>query len=68
MRNWIEDMTEQELETVRATLIVSIDSKDIGVSTRQNAKMILNEIEDYFWNNVCRNMPVDSDQLDIELQ
>lgn len=68
MRNWIEDMTEQELETVRTTLIVSINSKDIGVSTRQNAKMILTEIEDYFWNSVCRNNPVDSDQFDIELQ
>lgn len=68
MRNWIEEMTEQELETVRATLIVSINSKDIGVSTRQNAKIILTEIEDYFWNSVCRGTPIDSDPLDIELQ
>lgn len=67
MRSWMDELTENELECVRVTLKASVDSEDIGMSTRQHAKILLNEVEDYLWSNVCRGSPVSSDQLQTEL-
>lgn len=68
MRNWIENLTETELEVMRVTLRASIQSDELGFSTRQNAKILLDEVEDYLWSNVCRGSPVSSDQPEIDLQ
>lgn len=68
MRSWMDELKDSELECMRITLKASIESDDIGVSTRQHAKILLSEVEDYLWNNVCRNIPADSDQLQTELQ
>lgn len=66
MRSWMDELTETELECVRITLKASVDSDDIGTALRQHAKLMLNEVEDYLWNSVCRNTPVSSDQLQRE--
>ena len=63
MKSWMDELTESELEVMRVTLKCSIDSKDIGIATRQHAIILLAEVEDYLWNSVCRNTPADSDQL-----
>lgn len=68
MRSWMDELTENELECVRITLKASVESEEIGFSTRQHAKILLNEVEDYLWNNVCRNMPIGSDQHQIDQQ
>lgn len=68
MRSWMDELKDSEIECMRITLKASIESEDIGVSTRQHAKILLTEVEDYLWNNVCRNIPADSDQFQIELQ
>lgn len=68
MRSWMDELTESELECVRVTLKASVDSEEIGMSTRQHAKILLTEVEDYLWDSVCRGSPADSDQHQIELQ
>ena len=63
MKSWMDELTDDELEVMRVTLKCSIDSKDIGIVTRQHAVILLAEVEDYLWNSVCRGNPADSDQL-----
>ena len=60
---WLDELTESELEVMRVTLKTSIYSQDLNASKKQDALHLLNEIEDYLWNSVCRNSPADSDQL-----
>lgn len=66
MKSWIDELTESEIEVLRVTLRCTIASEDIGRATRQHAQLMLSEIEDYLWNNVCRNTPADLDQLQKE--
>lgn len=68
MRSWMDELKESEIECMRITLKASIESNDIGISTRQHAMLLLNEVEDYLWNSVCQNIPADLDQLQKELQ
>jgi len=63
MKSWMDELTESELEVMRLTLKCSIDSPEIGASTRQHAAILLAEVEEYLWNNVCRNIPANLDQL-----
>ena len=60
---WLDELTERELEVMRVTLKASIYSQDLNPSKKQDALYLLNEIEDYLWNSVCRGNPADSDQL-----
>lgn len=63
MKSWMDELTESELEVMRVTLKCSIDSPEIGSATRQHAAILLAEVEEYLWSNVCRGNPADSDQL-----
>lgn len=67
MKNWMESLTENELEVMRVTLRASVQSDEIGCSTRQNAKMLLEQVEDFLWVNVCKNEPAQLEQNEIEL-
>jgi hypothetical protein len=62
MKNWIEKLTESELETIRATLVSSVKNNQIGFNTRQNAQIILEEIDDFIWDSVCKNIPTKDDE------
>lgn len=68
MRSWMDELTENELECVRITLTASVESDELGMAVKQHAKILLNEVDDYLWNSVCRNSPASSDQLQIEMQ
>lgn len=68
MRSWMDELSENELECVRITLKASVESNDIGMALKQHARLMLNEVEDYLWNNVCRNIPASSDQLQADQQ
>lgn len=67
-RNWLEELNNSEIELVQTTLKSSIESQQIYGATKQQAKMLLNEIDDFLWDSVCRGTPAHSDQFDIELQ
>lgn len=57
--SWMDDLSESELECMRITLKASIESEEIGVSVKQHAKILLNEVEDYLWDSICRGTPAD---------
>jgi len=63
MKSWMDELTENELEVMRVTLKCSIDSPEIGLVTRQHAAILLAEVEEYLWNNVCLGTPANLDQL-----
>lgn len=67
MKSWMDELTESELEVMRVTLKCSIDSPEIGSATRQHAAILLAELEEYLWNNVCLGTPANLDQLQTTL-
>lgn len=60
--SWLDSLTDSELEVVRVTLKCSIENDEIGTHTKQHARLMLNEVEDYLWNKVCQNIPMNLDQ------
>lgn len=68
MRNWMDELDSSEIEVMRVTIKSSIDADELYGATKQQAKILLNEIDDYLWQRVCQGTPAHLDQFDIELQ
>lgn len=59
MNSWMDELNESELECVRVSLKASIESEEIGFATRQHAKILLEEVEEYLWDSICKGTPAD---------
>lgn len=67
MRNWMDELDSSEIEFMRVTIQSSLESDALYGVTKQQAKILLNEIDDYLWESVCRGTPAHSDQHQNEL-
>lgn len=60
---WLDELNETELHVMETSIRCALANDELSGQTKINAQQVLGQIEDYLWSSVCRNTPIDSDQL-----
>lgn len=60
---WLDELNENEIHVMETSIRAALANDELSGHTKINAQQVLNQIEDYLWNSVCRGSPVDLDQF-----